>query len=144
MSDPTAPDWTRAQLEERLYRPPFNAWLGLQLVDWDGGGITFSLDSRPDLYGHAKFKSLHGGIIATVLDVAASFAVIVRTGESLFTVDIRVDYLRPATAPRHLVRGEVLRLGKSLATADARITTPDGIVVATARALCQQMPDPGS
>lgn len=138
---PTAPpEWTFEQLEARLRRPPFNAWLGLELLDWDDHGVTLGLAARPDLHGHPTVNSLHGGILATLIDVAASFAVIVRTGESLFTVDMRVDYHRPATAPAYRVRADIVRIGRTLATADARVLTTDGTLIASGRGVFQHFP----
>jgi uncharacterized protein (TIGR00369 family) len=140
MSAGAVPSWTREQLVERLLRSPFNTWLGLELVEWDEDGVTISLRSRPELCGHATLNALHGGVLATLIDVCSSFAVIARTGESVFTVDMRVDYLRPATATDYRVRGEVVRLGRTLATADARVAAADGTLVASGRAVLQHHP----
>ncbi len=140
MHAPTPPDWTREELEGRLRRPPFNAWLGLQLVDWNADGVTLGLDARPEIFGHPTVQALHGGVLATLVDVACSFAVIVRTGESLFTVDMRVDYHRPATASAYRVVSQVVRVGKTLATSDARVMTMEGVLVASGRAVFQHFP----
>lgn len=139
MSTPTPPDWTREELQRRLHRPPFNAWLGLQLLDWNAEGVTLGLDARPEIFGHPTVQALHGGILATLVDVACSFAVIVRTGESLYTVDMRVDYHRPATAQSYRVVSQVLRVGRTLATSDARILTAEGVLVASGRGVFQHL-----
>ena len=142
MSRHSAPAWTRELLQERVSRAPFNAWLGLELTDWDDASVTLGFAMRPDLCGHATLQALHGGIIAAVLDVGCSIAVMARTGESLFTVDMRVDYLRPATGRAFTIRGEVLRLGRALATADARLLSDTGKLLATGRALVQHLSEP--
>ena len=142
MSPDSAPRWTREGLQQRVSRAPFNAWLGLELAEWDDAGITLRFDMRPDLCGHATRQALHGGIIAAVLDVGCSMAVMARTGESLFTVDMRVDYLRPATGPAFIIRGEIVRLGRTLATSDARLLSDTNKLLATGRALVQHLPDP--
>jgi uncharacterized protein (TIGR00369 family) len=143
MSAVTAPTWTREQLQQRLDRAPFNAWLGLEVAEWDATQFVLRLRVRPELLGHEGLKALHGGIVAAVIDTACSMAVMARTGESVFTVDMRVDYLRPATAAQFTVHGEVVRLGRTLATADAKMITPDGRLVASGRALLQHIADPG-
>lgn len=140
MSVPTPPQWTREQLQERLRRPPFNAWLGLDLLGWSADGVTIGLQARPEIFGHPGVRALHGGILASLVDVAASFAVIVRTGESLFTVDMRVDYHRPATAAAYRVESSVVRVGRTLATADARVLTVEGVMVASGRGVFQHFP----
>ena len=69
MHAPTPPDWTREELEGRLRRPPFNAWLGLQLVDWNADGVTLGLDARPEIFGHPTVQAVHGGVLATLVDM---------------------------------------------------------------------------
>ena len=142
MNPDSAPRWTREGLQQRVSRSPFNAWLGLELADWDDAGITIRFGMRPELCGHATLRALHGGIIAAVLDVGCSMAVMARTGQSLFTVDMRVDYLRPATGSAFTLRGEVVRLGRTLATSDARLYSDATELLATGRALVQHVPDP--
>ena len=132
-------EWTAESLRARIDRSPFNAWLGLEVLDWGHGAIGLSLRARPNILGHAAIGALHGGVTAAVMDTACSMAVVAATGESVFTVDMRVDYLRPATAEVYTIRAEVVRLGRTLATADARMLTAEGIVVATGRAVLQHV-----
>jgi len=87
---------------------PFNSLLGLKVESLDPAKLRF--DMRPDLIGNARRSILHGGVISAVLDVAAGFAIhlaVIRqraesAHESHFptigTIDLRVDYLRPAAA----------------------------------------------
>jgi uncharacterized protein (TIGR00369 family) len=145
MSHDHAPLLTRERLQQRVSRAPFNAWLGLEVVDWDDGSVTLKFAMRPELCGHATLQAaLHGGIIAAVLDVGCSMAVMARTGASLFTVDMRIDYLRPAKSRAFTVRGEVVRLGRTLATSDARLFSDTNQLLATGRALLQHLPEPAS
>lgn len=140
MSNGNVPAWSRESLQARLNNAPFNSWLGLELVDWDTDGITLGLRLRRELCGHATLNALHGGILASLVDTGCSMAVVARTGESVLTVDMRVDYLRRATAAGYTVRAEIVRLGRMLATADARVVAADGKLVASGRAVLQHIP----
>ena len=143
MSMAQAVEWTRDALQARIDRAPFNAWLGLELQDWGHGTIALRLRTRPEVLGHAAINALHGGILASILDTACSMAVVTATGESVYTVDIRVDFLRPATAEVYTIQAKVARLGRTLATADAEVIAEDGQQVACGRAVLQhiaQMP----
>jgi uncharacterized protein (TIGR00369 family) len=133
------PTWTHERLQERVSRAPFNTWLGLELVAWDERGVTLRLRNRPDFSGQVAIRALHGGIIAAVIDAGCSMAVIAQTGDSVFTVDMRVDYLRPATDDEFTIRGEVVRIGRTLATADTQVISPAGKVVASGRAVLQHV-----
>lgn len=61
---------------------------------------------------------VHGGIIATLLDAATTFALIALDGDDWSTVDLRIDYLRPVPAGPLKVSGEVVharRVGRASA-----------------------------
>ncbi len=132
-------EWTRESLQARVDRAPFNRWLGLEAVGWEHGAIELRLRTRPEIMGHVAIGALHGGILASILDTACSVAVVTATGESVFTVDMRVDYLRPATAEVYTIRARVVRLGRTLATVDAEVEAADGQKVACARAVLQNI-----
>jgi uncharacterized protein (TIGR00369 family) len=139
MSPRETPVWTREALQARVDRAPFNAWLGLEVLDGGNGSITLRLRTRPEILGHAAIHALHGGVLAAVLDTACSMAVVSATGESVYTVDMRVDYLRPATADVYTITAQVVRLGRTLATADAEVRGTDGQSVACGRAVLQHI-----
>jgi acyl-coenzyme A thioesterase PaaI-like protein len=52
----------------------------------------------------------------------------------LSTIDLRIDYLRPATGARFALRAEVLRLGSRLATTRMEFCAGDGKLLATGSA----------
>ena len=144
MSTAKPVEWTQAALQARVDRAPFNVWLGLELHEWGHGTIALRLRTRPEILGHAAINALHGGVIASILDTACSMAVVTATGESVYTVDLRVDYLRPATAEIYTIRAEIVRLGRTLATVDAEVSANGGQSVASGRAVLQhiaQMPE---
>lgn len=132
-------EWTRESLQARVDRAPFNRWLGLEAVSWEHGAVELRLRARPEIMGHVAIGALHGGILASILDTACSVAVVTATGESVFTVDMRVDYLRPATADIYTIRARVVRLGRTLATVDAEVESADGQKVACGRAVLQNI-----
>lgn len=142
MSAPTPVSWTREQLQARLDRAPFNVWLGLQIVDWHAAGITLELAARHELFGHAGANALHGGVIASLVDVAASFAALMQTGAPVVTVDMRIDYLQPATGPGFRVDSNLVRGGRRISVADARISALDGRLVASGRAVLRSLARP--
>lgn len=75
---------------------------------------------------------LHGGIVASVLDTASTWALIARTGAVFTTVDLRTDFLRPAPVGDVLATGTVVSLGSTVARASARLVDPRGRCCATA------------
>ena len=64
---------------------------------------------------------VHGGIVATLLDAAATFALIALDGDDWSTVDLRIDYLRPVPAGPLRVSGEVVHAGRRFGRASAAL-----------------------
>jgi len=72
-----------ARLREELKRPPFHAVLRPRPIDADpdSGTVTVALDYRDELARAPHDKSFHGGVIATLIDLAAHAAVAVKIGK---------------------------------------------------------------
>jgi uncharacterized protein (TIGR00369 family) len=132
--------------EERI---PFNAVLGLRIDSLAGEGVTGHLAMRPELIGHYAHQRLHGGVISATLDAMAGLAVMAAIGArhldeaasdrlrrfgKLGTIDLRIDYLRPAIGPRFLLRAEVLRLGSRVATTRMEFADGEGKLLSSGSA----------
>lgn len=81
--------------------------LGMQLVSCEpaSGTVLLSQPWREDLVGDPSTEVLHGGVITSLLDTLTAACVIARGVRSQATLDLRIDYLRPAT-PRIALVGE--------------------------------------
>lgn len=85
--------------------------------DW----VELALPYRPDLVGDPDSHP-HGGVLASgpivaLMDMATSFAVWQKKGRFVLhaTLDLRVDYLRPAVPGRTVIgRGECYRLTRAI------------------------------
>ena len=148
---PTAfePDFVAGLTQLFEERIPFNAVLGLRIDSLAGEGVTGHLAMRPDLIGHYAHQRLHGGVISATLDAMAGLAVMAAIGArhldeapidrlrrfgKLGTIDLRIDYLRPAIGPRFLLRAEVLRLGSRVATTRMEFTDAEGKLLSSGSA----------
>ena len=129
--------------EERI---PFNQFIGLRIDTLSPTGVSGHLAMRPELIGHYLHQRLHGGVISATLDAMAGLAVMAAIGArhmdepplerlrrfgKLGTIDLRIDYLRPAIGERFVLRGEVLRLGSRVATTRMEFSGDDGKLLAT-------------
>jgi len=79
---------------------PFQKMLGIRVASIEEGRVRLFIPFREDLIGDARRPAVHGGVISTLADVCAGFAVWTRCklDDRIATIDLRVDYLRPATA----------------------------------------------
>ena len=73
--------------------------IGAQVVSVEPGRLTFRLDYRPEFVGHPETGVLHGGAVTVLLDSVSGLtaATALRRLVPLATLDLRIDYLRPAT-----------------------------------------------
>jgi uncharacterized protein (TIGR00369 family) len=123
-----------ARLEQEMRRPPFHAILRPEAheVDAQTGEVVIRLQFRPELSMDPVNLVYHGGVIATLIDLAGHAAVAVQIGKPAPTIDLRIDYLRPAPGVTLFARARVLRAGRSVARADVEVVA-DGQVVAVGR-----------
>jgi uncharacterized protein (TIGR00369 family) len=101
--------------------------LGIHYVGHGADWVELGLDYQEKLVGVAETGVLASGPIISLMDMATSMAIWVRLGRfrPQATLDMRIDYLRPATPGRAIVgRGECYALTKSIAF--VRGTAHDG------------------
>ena len=81
---------------------PHNRALGVEIVETDASGAVFRLPYDPKLVGNPDSGVLHGGAITALLDAASGAAVFLVLPEPvpIATLDLRIDYLRPAEPGR--------------------------------------------
>lgn len=88
-----------AQLDALLRDSPFQALFGLRLesIDAEGQALTIRLPFGPTVERASGTAQYHGGVIASLIDIAGDFALIAVLGHGVPTINFRVDYLRPAS-----------------------------------------------
>jgi uncharacterized protein (TIGR00369 family) len=77
----------------------------------------------------------HGGVISALADIVGDYAVITETGVGVPTIDLRVDYLRPARRGDLLAIGRTVRVGRTVSVASVEIQDAAGTLVALGRAV---------
>ena len=123
-----------AQLRREMGRSPFHAVLDPQPISADAelGIVVVSMKAKPEFRRAHDSDFLHGGVIASLIDLTAHAAVAVRTGRPAPTIDLRVDYLRPAAGDL-VATGKLLRAGRSVARSDVEVCDGQGRIVAVGR-----------
>ena len=97
---------------------PHNAKLGIRTVEIARGRCTAFIEFRPELVGDPHRGVLHGGVVTTLIDATAGAAVYssIPPQSSLATLDMRIDYLRPAEPDKRLyASAELYRLTRRIA-----------------------------
>jgi uncharacterized protein (TIGR00369 family) len=86
-------------------RVPFNRALGLELGALGDGTARARLPYAAPLVGNPDTGVLHGGAITTLLDVVCAAAVFMKLDAPvpIATLDLRIDYMGPATPGRDVL-----------------------------------------
>ena len=106
---------------------PFQKLLGIKVVSMAEGQVELRIPFREDLIGDARRPALHGGVISTLADVCAGFAVWTRCrpNDRIATIDLLVDYLQPATASDLHAAATVRLLGNRVGNAQVVLWSAD-------------------
>ena len=106
MSLPTL-DEVRAWLEAA----PFHQWLGLRVTELTPTDVTIQAEAKHSWLSDTDRGSVHGGILGALLDTAADFSLIGTIGAPVPTVDLQVNYLRPAGVGLLTAKGYLVKPG---------------------------------
>lgn len=116
-----------------LTRAPFHRWLGIKLESLDEAAIELSAVWREEFVVNPERRYTHGGILATMVDVAGDYAVAAKLGRPIPTVDMRVDYHKAAMPGNLRAQGRVVKLGGTFTVAEASVFDHEGALVASGR-----------
>ncbi|MCW2482564.1 PaaI family thioesterase [Candidatus Symbiopectobacterium sp. NZEC135] len=61
-------------IEQKLLKGPYHQWLGLRVQHAGEGEITLQVPFRDEFIVNPDGKYIHGGILATLVDLAADWA----------------------------------------------------------------------
>ncbi len=125
--------------------PPIAETLGM--VDFGGerGAISVGLD--PEHRHYNPLGTVHGGVLATMLDTAAACSVhsTLEPGERYTSLDLTVKFLRPVTVESGRLRavGKVVQRGRRTSLAEAQVFDAADRLVAHATSTCMVFPPVG-
>lgn len=112
---------------------PFNRHLGIKVETAANGAAKLFLPYRKEFTGDARRPALHGGILSTLIDTCGGMAVwtCCQVEDRIATIDMRVDYLRPAPQTEIVAESRVRLMGNRVGNVQTRVFTrefPDKII----------------
>jgi uncharacterized protein (TIGR00369 family) len=129
-------------IEARLTRGPFHQWLGITVEAVGEGTITLMAKWREEWIVNPDGRYTHGGILATLIDLTADWALVSKTGRGVPTIDLRVDYHRAAMPGNLRCVGSVIKFGKQFSVAEAKVLDLEGNLLASGRGVYSMPPPP--
>ena len=112
------------ELQRLLDASPVHRALRLRVVRADDASVRLEAEAGPEHTGEDGSQFLHGGVVATLLDTAATFALIQATGVDWGTADLRVDFVRPAPAGTLHADATAVHVGRRLGRASSELSDP--------------------
>lgn len=124
---------TLGEVQDLISRAPFHQWLGIEVTALSDDGIELTARWREEWVVSPERRYTHGGILAALIDLAADWALVKRTGRGVPTIDMRVDYHAAAMPGDLTVKGRIIRAGGQFATAEAHVYDAGGKLLASGR-----------
>lgn len=131
--DDTPVALTVESVQELIARAPYHRWLGVKVIHVDDQGIEIEAIWREDWIVNPDRRYTHGGILAALVDLAADWALVSKTGRGVPTIDIRVDYHRVAMPGNLRARGRIIKFGRQFSVAEAQIFDQEDMLIASGR-----------
>ena len=105
---------------------PFSRFLGIE-AKLDDRGVLAILPIRDELIGNVMLPAMHGGCVASFLEIACLLQLAQEMGTTspARAIDISVEYLRPARRETTFARARIRRLGKRVAVVHAEAWQQD-------------------
>lgn len=121
-----------------LDRPSIGRLLGMRPISVEAGEVSFAVTPKPDFSN--PLGSVHGGICATLLDSVMGCAVhtTLPAGVGYTTLELKVNYIRAVALDADDLTGvgTVIHSGRSTATAEGKVFSADGKLVAHGTTTC--------
>jgi len=123
------------QLQEMIGRSRFHRLFRPDVLRLDAGGrrLAIRFAMAPDLERQPDTNQWHGGAVSAVVDTAGCYGLAVLTGAPLPTIDLRVDYLRPAIDTDLTAVATVRKAGRSVGVVDVEVSDDGDNLVALGR-----------
>jgi uncharacterized protein (TIGR00369 family) len=125
--------WTPERVQQMITRGPYHQWLGLKVTDVSDDGIALTATWREEWVVNPDGRYTHGGVLAALVDLAADWAMVTKTGRGVPTIDLRVDYHSAALPGDLVARGRIVKMGRQFSTAEAHVFDQQGKLLASGR-----------
>lgn len=132
----------RRALQQRVEAIPISRTLGLEILEYGPGSCRGRIPRDPRYDG--VFESVHGGLLMTLADSVACYAILTLTGadQVLTTTDMSIRFLAPCLT-EVTATAKVIKQGRTLCPVQVDLHDAGGVHVAVAQVtymLLERMP----
>jgi uncharacterized protein (TIGR00369 family) len=132
MNDESLTPEQEQRIQEAFKSVPFAHFLGIELGEVTHGAATLHITVRDEL--RQNNGVIHGGVVASLVDTAAAFAILtlLKPDETTTTIDLTIHYLRPLLRGRVTAKAQVVRAGRRVLVISIEVFNEDTTLAATA------------
>ncbi|WP_119065787.1 PaaI family thioesterase [Rubrobacter indicoceani] len=135
-------DFIRAMASGEVSSPPIARLMGFHVSEVSEGRVVFTVE--PGEHHYNPIGAVHGGLACALFDSAMGCAVhtALPAGTGYTTLELKVNFLRPMTSRTGEVHceGKTIHVGRTTATAEARLTNGEGKLFGHATTTCMVFP----
>lgn len=117
----------------------FNKYLGMSLLEVEYGHAKALVPFRPELVGDPRIMAVHGGVISAAMDAIGGLVgmtTLTSIDDKIVTIDMRIDYLRPARNTDLIITADLVRSGNRIITTSMKaLSKNDNTLIAEGRAV---------
>jgi uncharacterized protein (TIGR00369 family) len=110
--------------------------IGFRLIAFGGGEASVELNSGPQHYN--PMGTVHGGVLCDIADAAMgmAFASTLDANQSFTTLELKINFLRPAWEANLLAKAHVVSRGKTAGLVECNVMDEKGRLMARASSTC--------
>jgi uncharacterized protein (TIGR00369 family) len=115
--------------------------IGMTVDSATPGASSCSLAAASEHFN--PFGTVHGGILCDLADLSMgmAFMTTLNPGESLATIELKINYVRPAREGKLTATSRVVHRGRSTGLIECDITDVSGRLIARASSTCMVVKD---
>lgn len=125
-------EFSKDQLQLVIETCEFDRWLNLTVEDLSDDSLTVRMPVRPEILGTPKVDRLHGGAVGSLIDATGCYLVIAKLQKRVSTVNLVVDYLRPAHGDM-VATAKIVKMGRRICVTHVDVKGADGKLAVTGR-----------
>lgn len=135
--------FTKADIQEQISRAKFHQMFCPEVLEVDTEAMKLCLRvSMSDTFERQPGTGQwHGGILASLVDIAGCYALLLVADGPVLTLNFSTDFLRLAVSDQLIATATVRRAGRTIGFVDVDIADDTGAVVVTGRARFAIRPD---
>jgi uncharacterized protein (TIGR00369 family) len=134
----------RERLFAAIDSAPFVRHMGMRITDLAWGHATFEMTAAE--FRLQPLGVVHGGNIATLIDTATFWACFLSMDsdeDGLASVDLKLNYLAPARVETLRCTGTLIKAGKTISYAEAKVLSADDRLIAHGTSTLMRLPGLG-